>query len=181
MDGMLIFWILIVTGAVWTVIWLKVMTGGTGEAVSYAEIAPKVTRLRKWLTYLLLLVGIVAIVGAWQSLPYANIRTETLGTPQQTIAVTGHQWYWTFGENNTPVAPEIPVGVPVAFEVTAADVNHGFAIYNPKGRLVTQVQAMPGYTNRLIHLFEEAGTYTVRCLELCGVPHHTMITQLTVK
>jgi cytochrome c oxidase subunit 2 len=180
MDGMLIFWILIGLGALWTVIWLKVL-GSKGDVVPYTDIAPKVSRLRKQLTYSLMVVGIVAIALAWQSMPYAGFRTGVLGEPQQTIPVTGHQWYWTFGEENNPVAPEIAVGVPVAFDVTSADVNHGFVIYSPEGRIVTQTQSMPGYTNRLIYSFSESGTYTIRCLELCGVPHDVMTTQLVVK
>ena len=60
MDGMLIFWILIVLGAIWTVIWLKVLCS-KGDVVPYTDIAPKVSGLRKQLTYSLIVFGIVAI------------------------------------------------------------------------------------------------------------------------
>ena len=35
------------------------------------------------------------------------------------------------------------------FDVTSVDVNHGFGVYDPNGRLIGSVQAMPGYTNEL--------------------------------
>ncbi|CAF0701745.1 hypothetical protein MPNT_410011 [Candidatus Methylacidithermus pantelleriae] len=59
--------------------------------------------------------------------------------------------------------------MPVEFLVRAADVNHGFGLYDPDGRLVAEVQAMPGYTNRLTYVFKKPGTYKVLCLEFCGV------------
>jgi cytochrome c oxidase subunit II len=75
---------------------------------------------------------------------------------------------------------EFPTGVPVEFDVTAGDVNHGFGLYDPQGHLIAQTQAMPGYTNRLIFTLEEPGIYVIRCLELCGAPHFLMDSQITV-
>ena len=62
----------------------------------------------------------------------------------------------------------------VRFDVTSADVNHGFGIYTREGRLVAQTQAMPGYVNRLRLQFDRPGTYRVMCLEFCGLSHHVM-------
>jgi cytochrome c oxidase subunit 2 len=39
---------------------------------------------------------------------------------------------------------------------------------------MTQTQAMPGYVNRLRMVFAQPGTYTVLCLEFCGMSHHRM-------
>ncbi len=68
----------------------------------------------------------------------------------------------------------IPLGVPVIFDVTSRDVNHGFGIYGPNGAIVGQVQAMPGYTNHLPMTLTIAGHYTIRCLEYCGIAHASM-------
>jgi cytochrome c oxidase subunit 2 len=38
----------------------------------------------------------------------------------------------------------------------------------------SQTQAMPGYMNRLRVTFDQPGTYTVLCLEFCGMAHHRM-------
>ena len=79
MDGMLIFWILIVLGVIWTVIWLKVLWS-KGDVGPYTDIAPKGSRLRKQLTYSLMVVGIVAIALAWQSMPYAGFALGCSGS-----------------------------------------------------------------------------------------------------
>lgn len=75
----------------------------------------------------------------------------------------------------------IPLDTPVVFEVTATDVNHGFAIYSPDDELIGQVQAMPLYTNELQVTFTRPGTYTVLCLEYCGISHHTMRSSFEVR
>ena len=40
--------------------------------------------------------------------------------------------------------------------------------------LLAQTQAMPGYMNRMRITFDQPGTYTVLCLEFCGMSHHRM-------
>jgi cytochrome c oxidase subunit 2 len=69
----------------------------------------------------------------------------------------------------------------VEFRVTTLDANHGFSLYAPDGHLVAQTQAMPGYVNRLRVTFPEPGTYTVLCLEFCGMAHHRMRGVVEVK
>ena len=73
-----------------------------------------------------------------------------------------------------------PAGELVEIRVTGADVNHGFGVYDANDRLITQTQAMPGFTNVIRHTFATPGTYRIRCLEYCGLGHHTMISQLIV-
>jgi cytochrome c oxidase subunit 2 len=90
------------------------------------------------------------------------------------VQAIGHQWYWELSRT------EFPVGKQVEFQVGSADVNHGFAIYGPDMKIVTQTQAMPGVTNVLRYTFEQPGTYKILCLEYCGVAHHTMMTELHV-
>jgi len=77
--------------------------------------------------------------------------------------------------------PEIPVGALVEFRVTSLDATHGFAVYNPKGAVVAQTQAMPGYVNRLRIRFVEPGYYAVLCLEYCGMAHHNMRSGILVR
>jgi len=40
---------------------------------------------------------------------------------------------------------------------------------------------MPGYTNRLLFRFDQAGVYTIRCLEFCATGHHLMQAQFTLQ
>ena len=89
----------------------------------------------------------------------------------------------TLASWETDFSPVVNVtkGTTVEFRVTTLDVNHGFSLYAPDGRLVTQTQAMPGYVNRLRVAFDEIGTYSVLCLEFCGMSHHRMRAVVEVK
>ncbi len=175
MDPQIVFYVLIAFGAVWTIAWLWVLVS-TRTSTSYEDIAPKVAGLRRGLFYPLLILAIVAFVGSLFLLPYSQVRARTIGEPEHTVNVQAQQWAWLFDPS-----PNVPVGKPVEFVVTSVDVNHGFGIYNEQGQLLTQVQAMPGYENRLIYQFDEAGTYKILCLELCGNVHHLMKADLTVE
>lgn len=174
MVPQLVFGVLIVLGVIWTGVWIWVVTGSR-QVVPYTEVAPRVAALRRRLFYTILAIMVVVFLVSMRWLPYRPARATTLGQPQVSVDVTAQQWAWNFSQT------EVPAGVAVEFAVTSRDVNHGFGLYDPEGRLVTQVQAMPGYTNRLIYVFDRPGTYTVRCLELCGIPHHAMVATLTVK
>jgi cytochrome c oxidase subunit 2 len=92
----------------------------------------------------------------------------------QAVNVTGHQWFWEF-EPKT-----VRAGSPVIFNVHAGDVNHGMGVYDSGKRLLFQVQAMPGYVNRVEYTFDKPGTYQILCMEFCGIAHHLMLTNLTV-
>jgi cytochrome c oxidase subunit 2 len=74
----------------------------------------------------------------------------------------------------------LEVGRPVKFELTSADVSHGFAVYNSRGEFVFQVQVLPGRTQTYVYTFRKPGTYKILCLEFCGVGHDKMQSQLTV-
>lgn len=128
--------------------------------------------LQGWLFAVLL---VAFVVGSWATLRNFPIPPQhgTLDA-QQVVTVVGRQWSWQF----TPAS--VQTGSVVEFRVTSDDVNHDFAIYAPDGRIVTQTQAMPGYTNKLLYTFVQPGTYTVRCLEYCGLMHAEMTKTLEV-
>ena len=96
-------------------------------------------------------------------LPYASG-----GAPGTTVKVSGGQFFWTLDPG------VVPAHALVRFDVTSVDVNHGFGVYDPDGRMIGSVQAMPGYTNELDLTFDAPGQYRIRCLEYCGLNHHTM-------
>jgi cytochrome c oxidase subunit 2 len=168
-----VFAVFLLLVAVWTAVWVFVVVRSR-HAVPYADMAPKVARLRRRLAYMIGLAVLAIFVVSMRGLPYHSVRRAALGAPAVTVELAGVQWAWRLSRG------AVPVGVPVEFAVTAEDVNHGVGIYDPRGTLVAQVQAMPGYTNRLLYRFREPGRYTLRCLEYCGVAHHVMIADLEV-
>lgn len=94
-----------------------------------------------------------------------------------TINVTAQQWEWTFAypqygaTSQGAQVIELPVNRPVIFYVTSDDVLHGFAIR----ALGLRVDANPGeVTATSVETPTQLGSYTVQCVELCGLFHSDM-------
>jgi cytochrome c oxidase subunit 2 len=164
--------VLIVLGGVWTACWAAVLVSSR-RTVPFERIEKSETRLRITLLTGFALVAIALFVLTLRRLPFRESRVARVGAPRTTVTVTGMQWSWALSTR------QLPVGVPVEFAVGSRDVNHDFAIYDSHGRLLAQVQGMPGYTNHLVYVFPAVGEYTVRCLEYCGLGHHTMSATIT--
>ena len=69
-----------------------------------------------------------------------------------------------------PRCVQVPVGTPVKFRLTSADVVHGFLLPN------TNVNTMivPGFVAEVRTRFANEGEYTMPCHEFCGLGHHAM-------
>jgi cytochrome c oxidase subunit 2 len=159
---------ILLVAAVFLWVALKAGSGGDGEAVGRA-----VTSIRSRTFWSLAVVAALSIAISLFHLPYAagaaELRTATV------VEVIGSQWRWEMSRST------VPLGEPIEFRVSATDVNHGFAIYDEALAVQAQVQAMPGYTNVLRHTFTKPGVYKLLCLEYCGVAHHVMAAELTVR
>jgi cytochrome c oxidase subunit 2 len=95
-----------------------------------------------------------------------------------TIEVVGHQWWWEatyadtspHGRFTTANEIHIPVGEPVLFVLTAADVIHSFWVPNLSGKK----DLIPGYTQSVWFQADTAGLYRGQCAEFCGLQHAKM-------
>ncbi|NLM30826.1 MAG: cytochrome c oxidase subunit II [Methanomicrobiales archaeon] len=154
-------------GGSYTLLWAWVMRSSR-ERVGYEEITEGLELLRRRLFSVIVLAALVVFLGTQAILPYQPVRDVTVGQPAIVINATTSQFAFTL--SNTT----IPAHVPVEFAVTSLDVNHGFGIFDPDGRIIAQTQSMPGYTNRLIVNFTRTGQYRIHCLEYCGVDHWGM-------
>jgi cytochrome c oxidase subunit II len=135
--------------------------GATGRVESY----------RAGLFWSLVALGIVVALVTLRPWPYDASAAEDAVI----VSATGSQWSWE-------IAPqEVSAGRPVIFKVTSSDVNHGFGVYDADGTMIFQTQAMPGYINQVRHTFSKPGKYRVLCLEYCGLIHHDMVAEITVK
>ena len=96
------------------------------------------------------------------------------------VDVTGQQWTWTYDYPSLGVESHVlvlPVGRPVKFVVTSDDVLHGFSI----DALGVAMDANPGvWVAAPIVTPDKIGTYTARCIELCGLYHAYMWTPVKV-
>src|SRR5690606_30259590 len=93
------------------------------------------------------------------------------------VQVTARQWRWEVrypdapgGERHSVNVLHVPASTPVAIELTASDVIHGF--WAPK--LGGKMDAIPGRTNRLVYTADQPGVYHGQCAEYCGIGHAAM-------
>jgi cytochrome c oxidase subunit II len=141
-----------------------------GSAGNADEIAASAALWRRTALWGLILLFVPALAFSLTRLPYPKPGVS----PDAVVEAMGNQWAWK-------VAPAaVNTGQLVEIRVATSDVNHGFGLFDASNRLVAQTQAMPGYTNVLRYRFTDAGTYHIRCLEYCGLGHHTMSTDLVV-
>src|SRR5512140_2053644 len=102
--------------------------------------------------------------------------------PAITVQVIGHQWWWELrysdknGANSFVTANEIhiPVGHPVRFVLSTADVIHSFWV----PQLAGKTDLIPGRLTVAWLQANTAGKFLGPCGEYCGLQHAHM--QLTV-
>lgn len=164
------------------VVLFVISSGGAYE--DKHEVKKKVYKARKQYFFVLSALVVIMLFTSLQYTPYNH-----KDNPDITVAVVGMQWTWKMQEG-TSLKPEdvtgsneikLPAHKSIRFDATSIDVNHNFAIYNSKGDLVAQTQAMPSYTNSLLYTFDEPGEYTILCLEYCGMPHGYMTGKIHIQ
>jgi cytochrome c oxidase subunit II len=95
------------------------------------------------------------------------------------VNVLGLQYAWIFtypDANVTSGELHIPVGKEVQLNMNAQDVIH--AVWIPQLRLKQDV--IPGTPTELRFTSNKVGTYPLRCAELCGGYHGSMVTRMIV-
>lgn len=169
--GEIIFKIFIAVAGVAIVAMVFLANYRASEPVSQEAVTSRGYALRRYWFWLVLVVA-VATFGL--TIPYFPYNAASAPANAKHFSVVAQQYGFI-------APPVVPLGVPVIFDVTSKDVNHGFGIYNPAGAIVGQVQAMPGYTNHLPMTFTTAGHYVIRCLEYCGIAHAAMQGEFDVR
>jgi cytochrome c oxidase subunit 2 len=94
------------------------------------------------------------------------------------VTVKAHMWWWevryrdpaTGADIVTANEIRIPVGRPVYFALTSADVIHSFWV--PK--LAGKMDMLPGRMQHLLVTATEPGTWRGQCAEFCGEQHGQM-------
>jgi cytochrome c oxidase subunit 2 len=153
----------VIGAAVFIVLAQSTNKGGEVDAKKLAH------REKTWL--FVVIAGLfVLLVGTIFFTPYG----QTAPPGAQVVNVDGRQFAFVIEPR------EVRANEPVEFLLTASDVNHGFGLYTEDDEFVMQAQMVPGTTTRLVHTFDEPGTYKLLCLEFCGVNHHGMVGQIEV-
>ncbi len=101
------------------------------------------------------------------------------------VGVTGHMWWWevrysdpaTGAEITTANEIRIPVGRPVYFGLSSADVIHSFWVPSLGGKM----DMVPGRVQHLQLQADRAGTWRGQCAEYCGEQHARMALQVVAE
>lgn len=165
-------WVLTLAGIGLVALTFVYVISHSGKLADSEQVTHKAYAIRRWWFGALVLLGVGVAYATLTPFPIIDQRAPS--PTAQVVDAVARQWSWKLSQE------QVKAGIPVQFNVTSVDVNHGFAIYGPNDRIVTQVQAMPGFTNRLLHTFEEPGRYRVMCLEYCGLAHHAMVAEFEV-
>jgi len=124
------------------------------------------------LPLIVLLVVFVATIQAMRVVPN-RAPPEALD-----VEIVGHQWWWEvrYPDEGITTTNElhIPVGRPVAFQLTSADVIHSFWVPALGGKM----DLLPDRANTLVLQADEPGEHLSHCAEFCGLEHADM--RLTV-
>ena len=168
-----ISWIVtVILVALLAISFLLIAKNASANNEEYAPIQKNAYRLRGKL-FLIILLVIVPVIGyTLTQMPYPTEKITSQAT--KSVQAVGHQWYWVISDLTAKVDE------PVMYNVTSADVNHGFGVYDAELNVIAQTQAMPGYINDLLVSYPKPGKYRILCLEYCGLAHHAMIAEITV-
>jgi cytochrome c oxidase subunit II len=94
----------------------------------------------------------------------SNLGTAIEPDGSVTVRVIAQQYDFV------PRCVQVPVGTPVKFRLTSADVVHGFLL--PDTNVNTMV--VPGFVAEVRTRFANEGEYAMPCHEFCGLGHHAM-------
>ena len=135
------------------------------------------TRLQVWwLLISFVLVTVLYVIG------FDGLAEIEAAAPASAlhVHVTAQQWIFNYTYSDYNISAStlyLPVNQPVEFTVTSEDVQHSFWI----PEMGVKADAVPGETNTFVATPNKIGNYTVRCMELCGVLHAYMNTNVVVE
>jgi len=126
------------------------------------------------------LFALVAIIWGLTELNGEEVAAAKDSAHAITVEVTGSQWLWTFKYPAQGIETHelnLPVGVPVTFNIRSADVNHSFWPV----QLGVKVDANAQATTVIHTTTIKTGPIDVKCAELCGLYHAYMETSGAVQ
>ena len=128
---------------------------------------------RRWLIALLVIAFVGNALLLSTLIPAVGTAIWGQDAPSKTVRISIADYNFTFSES--PV--NLTVGQVVEFVVVSGDVTYGFGVFRPDGTMVFQIQVVPGYDNRIVWIFDQPGSYTVRSTEYSGPRHSDMVVQ----
>jgi cytochrome c oxidase subunit 2 len=137
--------------------------------------ATTATLTRRWLILGGVVLPLIVIVVVFAATLVA-MRSIPVAAPDGAlqVEVVAHQFWWEihYPEQGVTTANELylPVGRPVALQLTASDVIHSLWVPALGGKL----DALPDGTTTLVLEADQAGEHETECAEFCGLQHANM-------
>jgi len=125
---------------------------------------------RIWLGVLVAVFVLVNVITLSPLVPWQQWTLWTHPTPQQQVRIE-------FGDYEIHLPPggvQVQAGEFVEFVAISQDVTYGLGVFREDGRMVFQMQVVPGHENRIVWRFDQPGTYDVRSTEYSGPRHPEM-------
>jgi cytochrome c oxidase subunit 2 len=187
-----LFWFFVfTTGAVYLVVmaalaW-SVLKHTRAEVPAAAVAAASGQETKAQRVVLACVVASVAILvvlflsSVWTGHLMASLRSDQAPT----ITLIGHQWWWEVAyEGGMPSQRvmtanqiHIPVGHPIAVNVTSRDVIHSFWVPALQGKR----DLLPDYTSTIWLQADRTGVYRGQCAEFCGRQHAKMAIEVVAE
>jgi cytochrome c oxidase subunit 2 len=169
-----LWWLMLAVGVVVFVVFAALLAVGLFRRTAEDDADPR-SRIRAWvigggvvMPTIVLIVVFVATVVAMRALPTSAPGNALV------VEIVGHQWWYEvhYPEQGITSRDElhIPVGRPVALQLTSADVIHSFWVPALGGKM----DMLPDGTNLLVLEANEPGEHRAQCAEFCGLEHATM-------
>jgi len=128
-----------------------------------------------WTVIPLITVLFLGVIGA------RSLSEITSAAPDELVVeVTAQQFAWRFDYPDygvTSAELHLPRDRQVLLKLTSVDVIHSFWVTE----LRVKQDAVPGMTTELRITPTEVGDYQVRCAELCGTAHYSMLAPVKVE
>ncbi len=124
--------------------------------------------------YLYALIGVALVINLVTIsplMPWQGWLLWSKPEPTYTFSINVCDYKFTL----PPGGIHVKVGEPVQFVVSSCDVTYGFGVFHRSGRMLFQIQVLPTYSNEIVWIFDEPGSYTIRSTEYSGPGHSSMV------
>jgi cytochrome c oxidase subunit 2 len=170
-----LWWLMLGLGAVVFVVFAGLLAVGLVRRPADDAEPDERRRVARWLVGGGVVMPAIVVVVVFAATVYAMRVVPTRPPPDAlVIEVIGNQWFYEVrypGEGITTTDElHIPVGRPIALQLTSADVIHSFWVPPLGGKM----DMLPDGTNTLVLQADEPGEHRARCAEFCGLEHATM-------
>ena len=125
---------------------------------------------RLWLGLLVLIALAFNVVTLSPLVPWQSWLVWSQPTPDQRVAVEMENYQFKL----PPQGIQVAANKFIEFTATSKDVTYGFGVFRPDGKMVFQMQVVPGRENKIVWKFDAPGTYDIRSTEYSGPKHPDM-------